>query len=140
MPYGTEPIKHLTSEECWALLTANTLGRLALAAGGQLDIFPINYHADGKTLLFRTAPGTKLAELTANDQVVVEIDHYSPVDAWSVVLKGTASELQMEKEITEADKAPLEPWAPTLKYRFVRITPTEVTGRYFERAEEPERF
>lgn len=140
MPYGTEPIKHLTPEECWALLKANTLGRMALAAGGQLDIFPINYHADGTTLLFRTAPGTKLAELTANDQVAVEIDSYTPVDAWSVVVKGTARELQLEDEIAEADAAPLEPWAPTLKYRFVRITPTELTGRYFERAEEPERF
>lgn len=140
MPYGDEPIKQLSAEECWALLTANALGRLALSAGGQIDIFPINYHADGTSLLFRTAPGTKLAELTANNEVAVEIDHYTPVDAWSVVVKGTARELQTQTEIAEADKAPLEPWAPTLKYRFVRITPREVTGRYFERAEEPERF
>ena len=32
------------------------------------------------------------------------------------------------------------PWIPTLKYVYVRITPTLITGRRFERLPEPERY
>ena len=46
------------------------MGRLAVAAAGEVDIFPINYaDVDRDTILFRTAEGTKLLELTINGRV-----------------------------------------------------------------------
>ncbi|MHB1172775.1 MAG: pyridoxamine 5'-phosphate oxidase family protein [Lacisediminihabitans sp.] len=67
-------MNELTAAECWAFLRENTFGRIALSAAGQLDIFPINFLADGETILFRTAPGTKLLELTISGRVALEID------------------------------------------------------------------
>jgi hypothetical protein len=32
------------------------------------------------------------------------------------------------------------PWIPTLKYTYVRITPTSVSGRRFRRGPEPARY
>lgn len=45
-----------------------------------------------------------------------------------------------ELDIEEAEATPLQPWIPTLKYRFVRITPTSITGRAFRPRSEPEHF
>ncbi|HMM83420.1 MAG TPA: pyridoxamine 5'-phosphate oxidase family protein [Terrimesophilobacter sp.] len=134
------PVSTLDLDECWRLLTANSLGRIALSAAGEIDIFPVNYYADGSTILLRTAPGTKLVELTLDDRVAFEIDGYTGDMAWSVVVKGTAHQLESGDEIGEAEAAPLTPWIPTLKFRFVRITPKEITGRKFHPAPEPERY
>lgn len=140
MESATEPVTELSEDECWGLLATNTLGRIALCAANEIDIFPVNYHADGSTILFRTAPGTKLVELTVENKVAFEIDGYHGGKAWSVVVKGTAHQLELGREIEDAEEAPLEPWIPTLKYRFVRIAPTEITGRAFRPAPEPDRF
>lgn len=134
------PVSSLHLDECWRLLKANSVGRLALSAAGEIDIFPVNYYADGSTILLRTAPGTKLVELTLDERVAFEIDGYTNEKAWSVVVKGTARQLESGDDIAEAEKAPLRPWIPTLKYRFVRITPKEITGRTFHPAPEPERY
>ncbi|GAB3142884.1 pyridoxamine 5'-phosphate oxidase family protein [Marisediminicola antarctica] len=137
---GEGSVVELGEEERWQLLRHNSLARLALSAAGEIDIFPVNYYADGETLLLRTAPGTKLLELTVNSHVAVEIDGFTDEDAWSVVVKGTARRLERQAEIDEADQTPLVPWIPTLKYIYVRITPAAITGRRFERAPEPERY
>lgn len=137
---GESPVVDLSESEAWDRLRENTLARLAVSAAGEVDIFPINYYADGSTILFRTAPGTKLLELTVNSRIALEIDGYTDDEAWSVVLKGTAERIERQSEIDEADLAPLTPWIPTLKYNYVRITPTKITGRRFERAPEPERY
>jgi uncharacterized protein len=134
-----EPIEELDADECWNLLSSNSLGRIALCAAGIVDIFPVNYFADGSTLLFRTAPGTKLTELTVHDEVAFEIDGYASDSAWSVVVKGKARALESGQDIEQAETAPLHPWIPTLKYRFVRITPTTMSGRRFQPGPEPDR-
>jgi hypothetical protein len=49
----------------------------------------------------------------------------------SVVVKGTAEMITNPYDIVLAKALPLNPWAPTAKSIFVRITPTDVTGRHF---------
>jgi nitroimidazol reductase NimA-like FMN-containing flavoprotein (pyridoxamine 5'-phosphate oxidase superfamily) len=134
-----EGIAELTAEQCWERLRSEQLGRLAMCAGGEIDIFPINYVVDGQSLVFRTAPGTKLVETAIAAEVALEIDGFTEQDAWSVVAKGPAQRLEQQAEIDAADRLPLRPWAPTLKYTYVRITPAHVTGRAFVRGPEPDR-
>ena len=130
----------LSEEECWNLLSRHELGRLAVTVDGKPDIFPVNYVTDGPRVLFRTAPGSKLAELSANPDVAFEVDEYDDTSAASVVLKGAAKRLELQSEIDAADALPLTSWIPTLKYRWVRISPTSITGRRFERGPEPDRY
>ena len=130
----------LNEEECWNLLSRRELGRLAVAVAGKPDIFPVNYVTDGPRVLFRTAPGSKLAELSANPDVAFEVDEYDDTSAASVVLKGVAKRLELQSEIDAADALPFTSWIPTLKYRWVRISPTSITGRRFERGPEPDRY
>lgn len=133
-----EPVHALTADECWERLHSQELGRLVTRVGEVIEVFPVNYVVDGASLLFRTAEGSKFAELTVNDHVLFEVDDYTAVDAWSVVLKGRATPLVSSDEIMAADALPLRPWVPTLKRNYVRIVPNELTGRSFERTPEPD--
>lgn len=130
----------LSEEECWNMLARRELGRLAVAVHDEPEIFPVNYVVDGPSVLFRTAPGSKLAELAVNPHVAFEVDEYDDDFGASVVLKGVAKRLELQSEIDEADALPLRPFIPTLKYRWVRITPVSLTGRRFERGPEPDRY
>ena len=131
-------MRRLTEEECWALLERESLGRLGIVVQDDLEIFPVNYRADGRRLLFRTAEGTKLAGLTINDRVVFEIDGVDEASAWSVVVKGTAHTLERESELLRAEQVAPQSWLPTVKTRFVEILPASLSGRGFRRGPEPE--
>ncbi|MEQ1736530.1 MAG: pyridoxamine 5'-phosphate oxidase family protein [Rhodoglobus sp.] len=135
-----DAVTELDAAACWALLNAGSMGRLAVAPAGEVDIFPINYVASEGLLYFRTAPGSKLLDLTVNPSVAFEIDGHDDATAFSVVVKGTADQLESQAEIDVVEKLPLTPWIPTLKYRWVRIRPATVTGRSFRRDPEPDRF
>lgn len=132
------PVRALTAEECWEFLAASSLGRIATHAGDVLDIFPVNFYADGSSILFRTAPGSKLLELTINERVTFEVDGYDDEVGWSIVVKGAARALERQSEIETADALPLHSWIPTVKAVFVRITPARVSGVHFRRQPEPD--
>jgi nitroimidazol reductase NimA-like FMN-containing flavoprotein (pyridoxamine 5'-phosphate oxidase superfamily) len=125
------PVHILTEEECWNALLSASLGRLAVAVGGIPDIFPVNFVAADRRLLFRTAEGTKLLELTVNSAVAFETDGVGRDDAWSVVVHGAARALDTQTEIDTAGVLPLRPLIPTVKQIFVEIVPTAITGRRF---------
>ena len=135
-----DPVVALTEEQCWARLRTQELGRLVTHVGDVLDIFPVNYIVDDETLLFRTAQGSKLFELTVNDEVLFEVDDHTDTDAWSVIVRGRAHPLDDSAEVERADGLGLRPWIPTLKYTYVRIEPTSLSGRAFERSPEPDRY
>ncbi len=135
-----DPVEVLDERECWELLELAPFGRIALAAAGEIDIFPVNFVVHEGALYLRTAPGTKLVELSVHPLVAIEVDGWDEGEAFSVVAKGEAERLEHAADIDAAERLPLHPWVPTLKYRWVRICPTEVTGRRFRRGPEPERF
>ena len=133
MSYIAAGTEALTEDECWALLEATSVGRLAVDIAGKPDIFPINFVVDGNCLTFKTAAGTKFAAAALLHHVAFEIDGYEPLrrTAWSVVVKGRAHEVDRMEERFAAEDLPLFPWAAHPKPNFVRITPTEITGRRF---------
>jgi hypothetical protein len=93
----------------------------------------VNYIVDGDSVVFRTAEGSKLTELTINDDVLFEVDEYSDTDAWSVVIRGHAHRLTTADEVRAADELGLRPWIPTVKYNYVRVRAASVSGRDFRR-------
>lgn len=140
MDHMDAAVVSLDDDGCFELLSKQELGRLVTSAAGVLDIFPVNYALDGRTIVIRTAEGSKLMEMTINDEVLFEVDAYTDADAWSVVVRGHARRLETSDEVRAADELPLKPWIPTLKYNYVRITPDSVSGRAFRRGEEPDRY
>ena len=137
MPVEENPVRVLCDDEAWDLLSGVALGRLVTAGGGQVEIFPINFVAQDRSVLFRTAEGTKLFGAVMNDSVLFEADDHPAAGGWSVVIRGTARVLSTAADIREADRAQLVPWIPTEKLRYVRITPNDVSGRHFRFGPEP---
>jgi nitroimidazol reductase NimA-like FMN-containing flavoprotein (pyridoxamine 5'-phosphate oxidase superfamily) len=133
-------VELLSEVECWESLRSSSLGRLAVSVANEPNIYPVNFVAANRRLLFRTSPGTKLAELTVNRKVALETDGFEADQAWSVVVKGTARVLDKQSDIDAVDGLSLRSVIPTLKYVCVEITPHEVTGRRFKVGPEPERY
>jgi nitroimidazol reductase NimA-like FMN-containing flavoprotein (pyridoxamine 5'-phosphate oxidase superfamily) len=123
----------LDQHECWELLRSADVGRLAVSILERPDIFPVNHVVDRGRIVFRTAAGTKLAAAVLGRAVAFEVDGYDPDagEAWSVVVKGRARELEAMQDVVDALDLPLFPWSSGPKPRFVRIDPDSVTGRRF---------
>ncbi|MBU3685501.1 MAG: pyridoxamine 5'-phosphate oxidase family protein [Mycobacterium sp.] len=139
MPVEQAPVTALADDESWQLLSGVSLGRLVTSMGDQLEIFPVNFVTQRRTVLFRTAEGTKLFATVMNERVLFEADDHTVAEGWSVILRGTAKILTAAEDIHEAERAQLLPWIATEKLRFVRITPSEVSGRRFRFGPEPDR-
>ena len=134
--FGTEMLE---TNVCLELLRSTDVGRLAVSITDHPDIFPVNYVVDRGTVVFRTAEGTKLAASVLGRAVAFEIDGYDPDhgDAWSVVIKGHAMEIERMQDVFDALDLPLFPWHASPKHRFVRIEPVDISGRRFHVTEQP---
>lgn len=111
------------------------MGALATAAEGRADVFPINYLVDGKTLLFRTAPGKKVVELTIAPHAAFIVQGHDPDGYWSVVMRGLVEILTDEVEVIGSGALELASWAAGTKRLFLRLTPSTVEGRRVQRAD-----
>jgi uncharacterized protein len=139
MSEDVQPISILSESECWKLLSSTALGRLVTSVDGEPAIFPVNFVAQNRTVLFRTAEGTKLVSTAINHRVLFEADGHDEVEGWSVIVKGMAHTLHSDEEIADAERAQLLPWTATVKTHYVRIVPVSVTGRRFTFGSEPDR-
>ena len=92
-------VDRLDQAECWRLLGWAHIGRLATSAGDRVEIFPVNYLVRDDAILFRSAAGTKLAELMERPEVAFEIDGEDSRWHWSVVVHGKAELLEGDAEI-----------------------------------------
>lgn len=133
-----EPVIVLSASQSWELLASVALGRLITSVEGQPAIFPVNFVVQRRTVLFRTAEGTKLVSTAIKNNVLFEADGYDRDEGWSVIVKGNPRRLRTEDEIAEAQQAGLRPWTATLKLHWVRIVPYSITGRRIRFGPEPD--
>jgi uncharacterized protein len=131
MTAAGEPITILSESESWNLLASVALGRLVTSVDGQPEIFPVNFVVQHRTVLFRTAEGTKLVSAAINNRVLFEADDHNVAEGWSVIVKGAARILHADEEIEDAERAQLLPWTATVKQHYVRVKPLAITGRRF---------
>src|SRR6185437_5415011 len=135
-----DPVTVLSASESWNLLTAVAIGRLVTSVDGEPEIFPVNFVVQDRTVLFRTAEGTKLVSSAINNRVLFEADDHGVSEGWSVIIKGTARTLRTNEEIEKAESAQLLPWTATSKQHYVRVLPLSITGRRFQFGPEPDRI
>ncbi len=116
----------LSEQDCLELLETQSIGRLALVIDDRIDIFPINYAVDGRSVLFRTNEGRKMRG-AGTGEVVFEVDSIEAEAhaGWSVVVHGEPEDVT---EAVEPGADTVEPWAGRKEF-LVRITPRSITGR-----------
>lgn len=130
MGTGQDAIRDLSREQCLALLSETSFGRVAVSQGALPLILPVNYAMDGPAIVFRTRQGGLLDRTCRNSVVAFEIDTYDEDtrSGWSVVAVGVANVLYagdwlraVELGLTSAGAAD--------GAVFVKIVPGTVTGR-----------
>jgi nitroimidazol reductase NimA-like FMN-containing flavoprotein (pyridoxamine 5'-phosphate oxidase superfamily) len=126
---GSKSFGELDEETCWTYLSGASVGRLAVRAEEGVDIFPINVKVKDRVIYFRSAPGSKLMDITRFPLVAVEVEGESLGSRWSIVVKGEAQRMSSDADIHASGVMNLETLTPTEKQNFVRILPNSVTGR-----------
>lgn len=118
----------LRPDECWSLTGSVPVGRVAFVSDGEPMVLPVNHRVVGHHVVFRTARGALLHEALMDRPVAFEADGWDETHrtGWSVVIRGQASAVDM----SGADALALDAWADSVERDdWVRITPTEVSGR-----------
>jgi uncharacterized protein len=128
---GRTWLEHLSPAECWTLLASTPVGRIGVLNDSAPEIYPVNHVVDRDTIVFRTDSGNKLRGLTRSPAVCYQVDGIVPQDAtgWSVLVKGRAVEVDDPDGVRRVAQLPLRYWALGDKHHWIRIVPTEVTGR-----------
>lgn len=126
----SEPIvEDLDRDECLRLLATQPVGRLAVAEPGEAPhLMPVNYTLLRGSVVFRSAPGTKL-RLLVDEPVAFETDSFDPDGrtGWSVTVRGRAYEAS-DREM-EVEDIHLPAFAERQNSRWVRLVPDSITGR-----------
>lgn len=132
---GSLELGELSEHDCWSLLETHTFGRLAIIVHAQPRVFPVNYVAAERTIVVRTAPGTKLT-YGPGRHVCFEIDGYEETGGrgWSVMAAGLLEDItdSTESRAIRLRKLPVRPQAPGERQHWLALTPEEVTGRGFQ--------
>jgi len=129
---GSGRLEELDEEECLLLLEQHSVGRIVFVDQGQPMAVPVNYVLQGRTVAFRSDPGTKL-ESADLGRVALEIDAVDAAyhEGWSVLVTGVG------RDITEAiddwsehiRARHLTPWAAGERRHWVAISSPVITGR-----------
>lgn len=121
----------LDDEEAWRLVGCCGVGRVGVSIGALPAIFPVSYAVVDRSVVFRTAPGTKLSAALAGAIVAFQVDAHEPArrDGWSVLMIGPSVVDVDPVTLLLATAAGLDPLAGGDRPNVVRIRPELVSGR-----------
>jgi len=126
----------LSVDQCHELLASTAVGRVGFVDAGSPMILPVNFTMDGRAVVFRSAPGSKLAAAMLQRPVAFEVDDWDPVNhtGWSVLATGVADLVDDPDETARLERLPVRPWSrPDLRDQWVRVMVEELTGRRLRR-------
>ncbi|WP_433380672.1 pyridoxamine 5'-phosphate oxidase family protein [Streptosporangium sp. CA-115845] len=129
-------LEKLQPDECLRLIAPGGVGRVAFEEPAGLTILPVNYVLHDNSVIVRTAVGGPLdSNLRTGVQGVefkisFEIDRIDDTarEGWSVLIRGGAHHVSADEQ-AEAAASGVEPWAGGDRELYLRITPSEITGR-----------
>ncbi|MGW1761119.1 helix-turn-helix domain-containing protein [Streptomyces mirabilis] len=121
----------LSAEECRSRLSGHGVGRIAMDTPDGPIVVPLNYTVIDDSVVFRTAPDAVPAT-AVGAHVAFEVDHIDEAlsQGWSVLIRGFAravTDPDAVRRLTEL--AYSGPWAGGERDVWVRLEPTDITGR-----------
>ncbi|WP_329560497.1 pyridoxamine 5'-phosphate oxidase family protein [Kitasatospora sp. NBC_01266] len=131
----------LAHSDCWERLATGGVGRVALSTATGPVVLPVNYWVLDGTLIFRTAAEGPLAA-AVGERVAFEVDRIDEVlrTGWSVLTIGTAERIDDRPALAHLKQRDTpSPWAGGERDLWVRIKPTELSGRVIRTGGEPAR-
>lgn len=124
-------LETLGPEECRRLLGTGGVGRFVFSTERGPVALPVNYRMLDDDVVFRTAASSSLATAAGDTPVSFEVDHVDEAmsEGWSVLVTGHARTVDDTVERQQLEKLGIEPWAGGDRNVYVRLEPTEVSGR-----------
>lgn len=128
---GSRTLQPLSEQECWRLLSQETVGRVACTRRALPAIVPVNFSLSGHDIMLRTDPFSELGQAIDQSVVAFEVDR---IDAesrtgWSVLVVGKALATQLPEQPTTPGPDDPRPWAAGDRSLLVRIKAGEISGR-----------
>ncbi|MBB2910845.1 nitroimidazol reductase NimA-like FMN-containing flavoprotein (pyridoxamine 5'-phosphate oxidase superfamily)/DNA-binding XRE family transcriptional regulator [Streptosporangium becharense] len=140
---GPRPrLEKLDDQECLRLLSPGGVGRVAFNDAGGPAILPVNYVLHDDAVVFRTAFGSPLDESLhtgvqgVDFKVAFQVDRIDEAnrEGWSVLVRGGAHHASSPEERAAMETSGVQPWAGGERALYVRIVPSEITGRRIRNA------
>lgn len=126
-------VEELPESTCLQLLGSSGVGRIAINADPSPLVVPVNYAAQGMTVVFATAEGSKWDAAQAGEAASFEVDgvdreHRS---GWSVLLRGRLEAVDGDDEDDGVAElvASVEPTPGAGRRHTVRLHVEQVSGR-----------
>ncbi len=134
-------LDEIEESECWRLMSAQPVGRVAVIVGHYAQVFPVNFAVVDRSIVFRTNAGTKLWATTRSN-VTFQVDELDVARkaGWSVMVRGAAREVSFDRQPSlarNAESAAPDPWAPGQRNHLIRIVVESISGRCIRPAELP---
>jgi hypothetical protein len=127
-----DDLHDMSPSECRARLADHQVGRAAVVTPDGPHIIPVNYALVDETIVFRTSPFTLLAAHGKNANIAFEVDDLDHVGkkGWSVLVRGRSEPVFDSRAIAHIRQIwePV-PWAGGTRNLFIRLTPSDITGR-----------
>lgn len=121
----------LSEQACYELLQTARIGRVLVSMNALPAALPVNFRVTGEKIVFRTAPGTKLAAAVEHTVLGFEVDHIDEQRrcGWSVLILGPSRVVHEQDEIAELDRLGLDSWWMAPAARYVLIDIERMSGR-----------
>jgi nitroimidazol reductase NimA-like FMN-containing flavoprotein (pyridoxamine 5'-phosphate oxidase superfamily) len=133
-PADLRVISKLMPNECRRLIAPGGVGRIAFGTFSGPVVVPVNFAVLADTIVFRTAEGS-IIDGHADEKVALEVDHIDEAlcQGWSVLVRGQAHRVTHPAELHHLQEdVVIWPWPGGEREVYVRIIPSEITGRRIE--------
>jgi Pyridoxamine 5'-phosphate oxidase len=121
----------LTEPECWELVGTHGIGRIGLPVEPGPMVYPVNYVVDHGSFAYRTGDRSASSP-QEGEEMAFQVDHIDQHlgRGWSVLALGAAHYVDEPEELERLNGLPgAAPWAGGDRPRWVRIRPTDISGR-----------
>jgi nitroimidazol reductase NimA-like FMN-containing flavoprotein (pyridoxamine 5'-phosphate oxidase superfamily) len=128
-------LEALTEREVLEAVRGQPIGRIGFVVDGWPVVLPVNFAVDGRDVVFRTDPGTKL-DACRGQRVCFEVDGADSVyqRGWSALALGVAEWVQDDDVIEQLERTHVRPWASGAKRHWVRVAVEQWSGRRLARS------
>ncbi|NUR84578.1 MAG: pyridoxamine 5'-phosphate oxidase family protein [Nonomuraea sp.] len=131
MQLDSSGLQVLSRQECFLLLSSAPIGRIVFTDRALPAVQPVNFHLDDRSIVIRTATGSKLAAATRGAIVAFEADEFDPClrTGWSVTAVGPARAVTDPAELERLAALPLTTWAPGHRDHYIVVEAEQISGR-----------
>lgn len=131
---GHARIEEIGPAACLALIGGEPIGRIVFVDDRQPIALPVTFTLDVGTVVFQSAPGSKLDKALRQPgaRVAFEVDRYDAEtqSGWSVLIKGTIHPVSGIVDTTRLQRFAMPAWATLGRHaRWIRVEAEEITGR-----------